>query len=222
MVAFDEMRKPFDGAFYCVDKRTLNEIDGARKRVVALGEWLDGLVTVKGKAAISAAEVYAMDDQRRKSLDEFSEESEQFESRFEGYLAGEADETRANNRSLRLPPGCKTMPSRVASCLWDLPIVARPDRSLKAGISAFESKVFTSKDLRLLLTSILEPESFSRQILRILDLSLIRKSGEVLFLGGSPDWGFVTHLEKPGNRILLVIGASGSGKSSLALAGVLP
>src|SRR6185295_12035677 len=34
--------------------------------------------------------------------------------------------------------------------------------------------------------------------------------------------GFVTHLEKPGNRILLVIGASGSGKSSLALAGVLP
>ena len=50
MVAFDEMRKPFDDTFYCVDKRTLNEIDGARRRVVALGEWLDGLVTVKRKA----------------------------------------------------------------------------------------------------------------------------------------------------------------------------
>ena len=48
--AFDEMRKPFDDTFYCVDKRTLNEIDGARRRVVALGEWLDGLVTVKRKA----------------------------------------------------------------------------------------------------------------------------------------------------------------------------
>lgn len=32
----------------------------------------------------------------------------------------------------------------------------------------------------------------------------------------------VTHLEQPGNQILLLIGASGSGKSSLALAGVLP
>jgi len=32
----------------------------------------------------------------------------------------------------------------------------------------------------------------------------------------------VAHLEQPGNRILLISGASGSGKSSLALAGVLP
>ena len=38
-----------------------------------------------------------MNDQRRKSLDELSEESEQFESRFEGYLAGEGDERRATN-----------------------------------------------------------------------------------------------------------------------------
>ena len=32
----------------------------------------------------------------------------------------------------------------------------------------------------------------------------------------------VAHLEQAGNRILLIIGASGSGKSSLALAGILP
>ena len=32
----------------------------------------------------------------------------------------------------------------------------------------------------------------------------------------------VAHLDRPENRILLIIGASGSGKSSLALAGVLP
>jgi energy-coupling factor transporter ATP-binding protein EcfA2 len=32
----------------------------------------------------------------------------------------------------------------------------------------------------------------------------------------------VEHLEVPGNRILLIVGSSGSGKSSLALAGILP
>lgn len=50
VVAFDKMRKPFDEAFYCVDKRTLKEVAGACERVVALEEWLDGLATGRRKA----------------------------------------------------------------------------------------------------------------------------------------------------------------------------
>jgi len=48
--AFDKMRKPFEDAFYCVDKRTLDEVNGAEKRVVALGEWLDGLAAERPKS----------------------------------------------------------------------------------------------------------------------------------------------------------------------------
>lgn len=50
LVAFDEMRKPFDDAFYYVDKRTLDEVTGALRRVIALEEWLDGLATRTQKA----------------------------------------------------------------------------------------------------------------------------------------------------------------------------
>ncbi len=40
---FDKMRKPFDDAFYCVDKRSLQEVNSAERRAVALREWLDEL-----------------------------------------------------------------------------------------------------------------------------------------------------------------------------------
>ena len=42
-VAFDKMRKPFDDAFYCIDKKTLKEAQRANKRAVELREWLDEL-----------------------------------------------------------------------------------------------------------------------------------------------------------------------------------
>jgi hypothetical protein len=41
--AFDEMCKSFDDVFYFIDKRTLAEVEGARKRVVELEKWLDEL-----------------------------------------------------------------------------------------------------------------------------------------------------------------------------------
>jgi len=49
-VAFDRMRKTFDDAFYRIDKRTLNEVDGAWRRAVALEQWLDGLVKTRRDA----------------------------------------------------------------------------------------------------------------------------------------------------------------------------
>jgi len=42
-VAFDKMRKPFDDAFYCIDKKTLKEAQRANERAVELREWLDEL-----------------------------------------------------------------------------------------------------------------------------------------------------------------------------------
>ena len=45
--AFDEMRKPFDDAFYVVDHRTMKEVDRARERVVGIEQWLDGLTAAQ-------------------------------------------------------------------------------------------------------------------------------------------------------------------------------
>lgn len=41
--AFDDMRIPFFDAFYCVDKRTLIEVEGAEKRATDLEGWLHRL-----------------------------------------------------------------------------------------------------------------------------------------------------------------------------------
>lgn len=43
--AFDEMLKPFEDAFYCVDKRTLRQVNHAKKRVEVMERWLNSLVT---------------------------------------------------------------------------------------------------------------------------------------------------------------------------------
>jgi hypothetical protein len=48
-IAFDQTRKPFDDAFYCVDKRTLEEVSDAKNWVLALEEWLDGLTDGRRK-----------------------------------------------------------------------------------------------------------------------------------------------------------------------------
>jgi hypothetical protein len=44
---FDKMRKPFDDAFYYVDKRTLGEVERAHERVVKLEGWLDDLIAAQ-------------------------------------------------------------------------------------------------------------------------------------------------------------------------------
>lgn len=49
VVAFDKMRKPFDDAFYYIDKRTLSEVERAQERVVNLEDWLNGLAVAQEK-----------------------------------------------------------------------------------------------------------------------------------------------------------------------------
>jgi len=50
VAAFDEMRKPFDDTFYCVDKRTLKEVSSAGERACDLEKWLDDLTTRQREA----------------------------------------------------------------------------------------------------------------------------------------------------------------------------
>jgi len=49
--AFDSMRKPFESAFYWVDKRTLNEVERAHERVLRIEDWLDRLAAEQGQRA---------------------------------------------------------------------------------------------------------------------------------------------------------------------------
>jgi hypothetical protein len=48
--AFDKLRKLFDNAFYCIDKRTLEVVNKAGERVVDLQRWLDELVSERRMA----------------------------------------------------------------------------------------------------------------------------------------------------------------------------
>jgi hypothetical protein len=49
VIFFDKMRKPFDDAFYYLDKTTLSEVERAQERVVKLEDWLDGLAAAQKK-----------------------------------------------------------------------------------------------------------------------------------------------------------------------------
>lgn len=52
---FDELRGPFDQAFYLVDKRTLAEVERARERARTLQEWLDHVAQQQGSDPRSSA-----------------------------------------------------------------------------------------------------------------------------------------------------------------------
>ena len=164
-----------------------------------------------------------MNDQRRKSLDEFSEESEQFESRFEGYLAGEGDESTGDQLIAEIAAWLQGYAKQ--GCFMPL---ASGDR--RAARSLLESWNFRLREQGLHIEGIEALAEFDPRAGAILTadspypgLEPYTQTRRGSFFGReSLIGGFVTHLEKPGNRILLVIGASGSGKSSLALAGVLP
>jgi WD40 repeat protein len=167
--------------------------------------------------------IKAMIDQKLKSLDKCSDESEHFESQFEQLFAGEGDESARAQ-----------FVAKITDWLHD---IGRQGRFLPLG----------SADRRA-FRSVLERWSsrLRRQGLYLEGIDSLAdfdpKAGIVL-TGDCPYPGLdpytertrgsffgrealvsdsVVHLEQQGNRILLIIGASGSGKSSLALAGVLP
>jgi WD40 repeat protein len=164
-----------------------------------------------------------MADSERKSLDQLSDESEKLEKRFEALASGGGDDSRRTGdiadikdwlrqtvkQGRFLPPGS---PDRRAlkSLLeyWNLRL-RRQGLELE-GVDRLAE--FDPTAGVVLVTECpypgLEPYTEGRRG----------------FFFGREDLvsAFVTHLEGSGSRILLIIGGSGSGKSSLALAGVVP
>lgn len=164
-----------------------------------------------------------MSDQKRKSLDEYKEESENFESRFEQLFAKE------DNESER-----KQLVNKITIWLQTI-----------AGQGSF---IPTGSGERQAFRSLLERwiTKFRRQGLPwegIDSLADFDPKAGIVLTGDCPYPGLepyterwrtsffgregliddsLKYLERQGNRILLIIGASGSGKSSLALAGILP
>jgi tetratricopeptide (TPR) repeat protein len=164
-----------------------------------------------------------MNDLKRKMLDECSDESERFENQFERLFEGEGDE-----------PARARLVAEITDWLQD---IARQGRFIPLGsadrrafrsmlerwssrlrrqgfhLEGFDSLADFDPDAGIVLTGDcpypgLEPYTQNRRGSFFGRERLISSS--------------VSHLEQQGNQILLIIGASGSGKSSLALAGILP
>ncbi len=164
-----------------------------------------------------------MNNQKRKSLDEISDESEEFESQFERIDAGENDESvRA-----RLIAEIGVWLQDVAKQGRFIPLGSADRRAFRSLLERWHSRLRTK----------------GHYIEGIDSLADFDPSAGIVLLGDCPYPGLepytqhqrgsffgrdalvsssVTHLNQQGNRILLIIGASGSGKSSLALAGILP
>jgi len=56
---FDEFRRPFDQAFYCVDKRTLSEVEGARGNVQKFMKVRDDLLRAHPTASTTKIAIYS-------------------------------------------------------------------------------------------------------------------------------------------------------------------
>lgn len=164
-----------------------------------------------------------MNDLKRKSLDACSGESERFESQFDQLIAVEG------NHSARA-----RLVVEITDWLHD---IARQGRFIPLGSA--ERRAFRSLLERW--SSVLRRQGFYMEGIDTL-ADFDPNAGVVLAIDCpypgldpySERWrhsffgreahvsSSVAHLERQGNQILLIIGASGSGKSSLALAGILP
>lgn len=164
-----------------------------------------------------------MNDQKRKSLDEFSDESEQFEIQFERFIAGEGDES-ARARLI----------GEITDWLQDcakqgrfIPLASAERRAFRSLLERWISRLREQGHYVEGIGSLTDFDPSAGIVLRgdcpYPGLEPYTRSRRGSFFGRDAlVSSYVAHLEQQGNRILLIIGASGSGKSSLALAGVLP
>lgn len=163
-----------------------------------------------------------MDKSRRKNLDEYSDESETFESQFDARFTGESEGDPARfiteisdwlrsiaEQGRYIPPG--SAERRAFRSLLD----RWGSRLRQQGlyIEGIEQLADFDPSAGFVLTGKcpypgLDPYTESRRSSFFGREALISES--------------VAHFENAGNCILLIIGGSGSGKSSLALAGIIP
>src|SRR5262245_55333610 len=164
-----------------------------------------------------------MDRVNRRTLDQMSDDSERFETEFDRLLAHELDDSaRAAligeiTRWLRL---CVTHGRYVSPA-------SAERRALRSLLERWNSRL---RDLGVYNQDADKLADFDPEAGFVLagacpypGLEPYTQNERQKFFGREGAISTcVDHLDRPGNRILLIIGASGSGKSSLALAGVLP
>lgn len=158
----------------------------------------------------------------RKSLDQFSDDSERFERRFEALLGGE-DLSARSGLIAEIEPWMR----EVADQGRYVPAASAERRAYR---SMLERWVLRLRDQGHYVERPAPLAEFDPRAGFVLEgpcpypgldpyddrqrASFVGREGIVR--------NCVEHLEQPGNRILLLVGASGSGKSSVAMAGVLP
>lgn len=162
-------------------------------------------------------------NQKRRNLDEFLDESGQYESRFEGIVS--QGSSGSNQTAL-----VNEIRGWLQECAEQGRYIALGSAERRAYRSLLERWNSQLRDHGYYLDRISSLADFDSRAGRALTgecpypgLEPYTKSRSSTFFGRERLVSqSVTHLEQPGNQILLLIGASGSGKSSLALAGVLP
>ncbi len=164
-----------------------------------------------------------MDDRKRKSLDEYSDESERFESQFERLFGGEGEES----ARVRLVAEITNWLQDIAKQGRFIPLGSADRRAFRSLLEGWSSRLRRQ----------------GRSVEDIGSLADFDPNAGIVLTGDCPYPGLdpyteprrhsffgrealvsgsVAYLEQQGNQILLIVGASGSGKSSLALAGILP
>jgi WD40 repeat protein/energy-coupling factor transporter ATP-binding protein EcfA2 len=164
-----------------------------------------------------------MKSERLKSLDQFSDESEGFETRFEQLPTGEKGEL----ERARLVEEITRWMQECSKHGRFVPAASAERRAFRSLLERWNSRL---RDIGHYVEGIDSLAAFEPHagIALIADcpypgLEPYTQSQRGGFFGREAlVSSSVAHLEQRGNRILLIVGASGSGKSSLALAGILP
>lgn len=175
------------------------------------------------KRDTEAVQMDALTNQKRRNLDEFLDESGQYESRFEAIVS--KDSSGSNQTEL-----VTEIKGWLQECAEQGRYIALGSAERRAYRSLLERWNSRLRDHGYYLDKISSLADFDSRAGHALTgecpypgLEPYTKSRSGNFFGRERLISHcVTHLEQPGNQILLLIGASGSGKSSLALAGVLP
>ena len=164
-----------------------------------------------------------MENQKLKSLDEFSDESEQFEIRLDRLITTGSDDS----ARIRLIDEIIDWLHECTEHGQYIPLGSAERRAFRSMLERWNSRL---RDHGIYLEGIDLLVDFDPRAGVVLTgecpypgLEPYTKNRSGSFFGREQlVSSCVKHLEHQGNRILMIVGASGSGKSSLGLAGILP
>jgi len=162
-----------------------------------------------------------MKDSERKSLDQLIDQSEQFETRWAAFATADALQQR------RL---IDDLGEFVRVCAWHgmfIPPGSAERRALRSTLEHWTSRLRSAGATGEAAILLADFDPTAGVVLEgkcpYPGLDAYGADQRRIFFGREEEISAaVEHLELRGNRILLIFGSSGSGKSSLALAGILP